>query len=248
MREPEGRKAGFTLLELLVVIGIIALLASIVVSLFGHVKRSQKRFACASNMRMIYTALRQYQLDERGLPPFSPTLSDQIYAYQTAGMGIPPGPERNWFGLWALVETGDLSSQARLHCPAGRMVWVGNAGNPLTYQPGGMGDAVEDKYFYATYQAFDNIDATRQYWIYQPYRGITSAMDPTLHRRQLWPYPDGSGQIRWMPSDSTVALWCPHHRTGRDAATVVMYWNGAIHIKRDFVTDPNPPFIDPLAR
>lgn len=66
-------QAGFTLVELLVVIAVIAILAALLLPALAGVKYHGKNTVCKSNLRQIITAINGYVADEQYYPSYSAT-------------------------------------------------------------------------------------------------------------------------------------------------------------------------------
>jgi prepilin-type N-terminal cleavage/methylation domain-containing protein/prepilin-type processing-associated H-X9-DG protein len=65
-------RTGFTLVELLMVIAIVALLAALLLPALAAAKDRGRRAACVSNLRQIGLAIRSYADDDEGKIPYGP--------------------------------------------------------------------------------------------------------------------------------------------------------------------------------
>ncbi len=75
-----SRRSGFTLVELLVVIGIIAVLIAMLLPALAKVRKQVEMTACASNLRQVGIACYAYAGDNKGLlPPCPPTANYPFY-------------------------------------------------------------------------------------------------------------------------------------------------------------------------
>lgn len=70
-RPSRNRDHAFTLVELLVVIGIIAVLVSMLLPSLNKARESSRKVACASNMRSVGQAILMYTNANKGVLPFA---------------------------------------------------------------------------------------------------------------------------------------------------------------------------------
>lgn len=93
-RNPSRRLSGFTLVELLVVIGIIALLISILLPALGKARKQANTVKCAANLRNIMQAQQVYAAQNNGWMAGSANTSG--IAFMSRGsFAVPPGPLSN---------------------------------------------------------------------------------------------------------------------------------------------------------
>ena len=64
-----SNKSGFTLVEIMIVVAIIALLAAIAIPSFLNARTRSQASACQNNLRQISGAVDQYALDHQNTPP-----------------------------------------------------------------------------------------------------------------------------------------------------------------------------------
>ncbi|RYE43024.1 MAG: type II secretion system protein [Hyphomicrobiales bacterium] len=68
--------SGFTLVEILIVLAIVAVLAALLLTVFSSVRNKSRMTSCASNLHQIQLALAQYSTDNGGLlPPYPSQLT-----------------------------------------------------------------------------------------------------------------------------------------------------------------------------
>lgn len=127
---------GFTLVELLVVVSIIALLIGILLPTLGSARNQAKAARCATNIRSVGQAVASHEAATNQYPP------SYVYGAEQHGgkwriedqQLVNPTPTNGYIHWsWALFEGGDTNEQA-FECPA-----VHNSGAPRT-NPGPEGD------------------------------------------------------------------------------------------------------------
>jgi prepilin-type N-terminal cleavage/methylation domain-containing protein/prepilin-type processing-associated H-X9-DG protein len=117
------RSRGFTLVELLVVIGIIVLLVGILLPVLGRARERARAIQCASNISQIYKACLMYANENRGVLPIpAGSLDREMTPSQLEHCGIRV-EELGWLNyregaLWPYVSASVEARQELFLCPS----------------------------------------------------------------------------------------------------------------------------------
>lgn len=115
-----AQRAGFTLLDVLVVIVVIALLMGLLAPSLSRVTESARRVVCASNMHQVGLGLAMWVNDHDGSLPAVGFADDNrttepARLLQLAHLGER---EQDWDGLGMLVAAGYLTAPSLYYCPS----------------------------------------------------------------------------------------------------------------------------------
>ena len=112
MKIQNNKKAGFTLVEIMIVVAIIGLLAAIAIPNFVRARTTAQTNACINNLRQIDSAKEQWALETR------------------QGIGATP----TWADVGSYIKQG---AAIQSNCPASGTYAIGAlSNNPTCNQPG----------------------------------------------------------------------------------------------------------------
>lgn len=107
-------RRAFTLVELLVVIGIIAIMTSMMLGAFGKARQAADRTACLSNLRQVHQAFHLYAMSNGGQVP----LGHRTVSKQFNSMVFSTTAGGRWVLFGLLAQQGLFRQPAVLYCPA----------------------------------------------------------------------------------------------------------------------------------
>lgn len=115
-------RAGFTLVELLVVIGIIAVLMSLLLPAVNRAREQSKQIVCLNNLRQLGMAFLSYANENQGRFPaparYSSLLPDDWIYWEPGQAGRP-------FGRGPLIKYIGSSSESTFRCPSDDIYYRG---------------------------------------------------------------------------------------------------------------------------
>jgi len=118
---PRGGRAGFTLIEVLVVVSIIALLVAILLPSLKKARQQAQRTLCATNQRQILQAVTMYSCENKGWIPYSApycNLMNTWMVWRNFSQVIEPYPKSWWIHLGLVYGAHQIRDPKVFYCPS----------------------------------------------------------------------------------------------------------------------------------
>ena len=191
-------RAGFTLVELLVVVGIIAILVAILLPALNHARKKAQAVSCASNMRQLYLSCLLFAQDNGGhlpRPHQVPELSSNpdatkvcVWLHRESGAAGHADVRDDMGALWRYVNGGPAAREALISCP-------GDSGEMPFGWP--TSDAYPRNYSYS----MNNLVAS-------PNDTVRGGMQSYLAGVRIATIPGAAEKIMWYEELAPNDTWC----------------------------------------
>src|SRR5687768_3434207 len=112
------RFRGFTLLELLIVIGVIGVLLGLLLPAVGRARESARRASCLSNLRQVHQSFLLFAGDHDGQVPLGYRATTGIKARKQFNSMIYSGTSKKFCLFGALYKTGKIPRPEIFFCPS----------------------------------------------------------------------------------------------------------------------------------
>ncbi|MDI6829123.1 MAG: type II secretion system protein [Armatimonadota bacterium] len=209
---------GFTIIELLTVIAIIGVLAAMIFPVVASSRESAKKAQCTSNLHNIWTALKQFQMDEHRYPDFIAGP-----AYRENGVIVPLNKTSGMDATGRAVSLYPeyIKEVSVLNCPRSIINGEGNMEYKQT-------DVIQDPLGRTWYEANatdpnnpEPVPAYLYKYSSYDYQCPKPFGSREAHYSIDWPLDDNNDklqdnivkQLKWRnPPAETVVAWCSYHR------------------------------------
>jgi type II secretory pathway pseudopilin PulG len=118
MSSTSRRRAAFTILELLVATGVIAVLAAILFPVYGRAKAASKQTTCLTNMRQIGAAFELYLMDFDDVMPDRRDLKSDLPGGYKPWTSWPASDPRSGWALSLFLQTRYMNDSRLWNCPS----------------------------------------------------------------------------------------------------------------------------------
>ncbi|MCC6442311.1 MAG: prepilin-type N-terminal cleavage/methylation domain-containing protein [Armatimonadetes bacterium] len=238
-----SNRRGFTIMELLTVIAIIAMLAAIIFPAFAGVKRQMQKTQCITNLHNIYVALRQYRIDEGAYPevlfgyvqyPSGDAISNENPIPLNKTVRDDPGNKAEPIYTTGVLFPEYIRNWRDYHCPSDTLKDVTAVAEDGSGQRLVVLDSAGTPHHLYAFDSYDGSNLPNGLYEVH-YRKVRATpadpwfSDPVLRMRQL--------NVAY-PRDDTVVTWCSAHRGYETDGSVspgsmdlVLYLNGSVETR-----------------